>query len=208
MEQSFQKILQGYRQFRNQYAQADHSLMRLLSHRGQHPEFMIVACCDSRVDPALILQCDPGELFTIRNVANIIPPYECDEFHHGASAALEFGVCYLQVKHLVILGHSQCGGIEALLNQQALAQNDFIGRWLSLIACENDHCHSVDEQAKKALNLSYNNCFTFPWIRQRVEAGRLNIHRWFFNIETAEITAYDASSQHYLPLEDALIHKS
>ena len=83
--------------------------MRHLALRGQNPETMVVACCDSRVDPSLILQCDPGDLFVARNVANIIPPYECDEKHHGTSAALEFGICYLHVKHLIIFGHSQCG---------------------------------------------------------------------------------------------------
>ncbi|NKB46810.1 MAG: carbonic anhydrase [Legionellales bacterium] len=209
MKKSFEKILQGYQQFRKRYAQADDSIMQLLSRRGQHPEFMIVACCDSRVDPALILQCEPGELFIVRNVANIVPPYENDESYHGTSAALEFGICYLQVKHLVILGHSQCGGIQALLNQQTLAQqNDFIGHWVSLIAGDQSVHTSVDSQAKAALSLSHANCLTFPWIRQRVDQQQLSIHRWFFDIESAEITAYHAPSQDYLPLEKAFIHQS
>ena len=110
MKKSFKKIIQGYRAFRKKYATGHNSVMRHLAN-GQNPEIMVVACCDSRVDPALILQCDPGDLFIVRNVANIVPPYEADERHHGTSAALEFGICYLKVKHLIILGHSQCSGI-------------------------------------------------------------------------------------------------
>ena len=116
MKKALQKILRGYSQFRKKYATGDQSIMQYLATHGQKPETMVIACCDSRVDPSLILQCDPGDLFVVRNVANIVPPYECDEKHHGTSAALEFGVCYLQVKHIIILGHSQCGGIDALIH--------------------------------------------------------------------------------------------
>src|SRR5579864_1704780 len=125
MEKSFTKILQGYQLFRKKYALGDKSVMHSLSHYGQEPQIMVVACCDSRVDPAVILQCDPGDLFVVRNVANIVPPYEKDEAHHGTSAALEFGICFLQVKHLILLGHSQCGGIQALLESDNSNKNDF-----------------------------------------------------------------------------------
>src|SRR3990167_777574 len=130
MEKSFRKIIQGYLNFRRKYVTGDNSIMQHLADHGQQPEVMIIACCDSRVDPALILQCEPGELFVVRNVANIVPPYEPDNGYHGTSAALEFGICYLQVKHLIILGHSQCGGIEALKNKSKLKQNDFITNWV------------------------------------------------------------------------------
>src|SRR5436190_22865279 len=125
MKDSIQKIRLGYQEFRNKYVLGDRSVMKFLSHYGQKPKIMVVACCDSRVDPALILQCMPGDLFVVRNVANIVPPYEKDEAHHGTSAALEFGICFLKVKHLILLGHSQCGGIQALLNNDDLQQNDF-----------------------------------------------------------------------------------
>src|SRR4029078_63814 len=116
MEQSLKKMLLGYQEFRKKYALGDQSIMNYLSSHGQNPQVMVVACCDSRVDPALILQCDPGDLFVVRNVANIVPPYVTDEYHHGTSAALEFGIRFLEVKHLILLGHSQCGGIQSLLN--------------------------------------------------------------------------------------------
>jgi carbonic anhydrase len=199
MEKSFKKIVQGYFAFRKQYAIGNHSVMQHLAHHGQKPEIMVVACCDSRVDPSLILQCDPGDLFIVRNVANIIPPYEADEGHHGTSAALEFGICYLNVKHLIILGHSQCGGIDALINHKNLTQNDFISRWVSLIdhhACGND----VDKVATDALSHSYQNCLTFPWIKSRVMQDQLQIHQWFFDIEKGEILVYSNETKQYQPL--------
>src|SRR5471030_3322107 len=126
MDRSFIKVLQGYQQFRKKYALGDESVMNSLSYHGQQPKIMIVSCCDSRVDPALILQCDPGDLFVVRNVANIIPPYEHDKGHHGTSAALEFGIRILKVKQLIVLGHSQCGGVQALLDGADSKKNDFI----------------------------------------------------------------------------------
>jgi carbonic anhydrase len=117
MKESLDKLLGGYKAFQDKYAAGDNSLMTQLAREGQNPEVMVVACSDSRVDPALILQCNPGDLFTVRNVANIVLPFADDGAHHGVSAALEFGLCYLKVKHLIILGHSQCGGINALLNE-------------------------------------------------------------------------------------------
>ncbi len=196
MQHSFKRILEGYLAFRDKYATGDNSVMQHLAYHGQQPEIMIVACCDSRVDPALILQCEPGDLFIVRNVANIVPPYEADENHHGTSAALEFGVCYLNVKHLIILGHSQCGGISALLNGESLKQNDFISRWVSLIESNNTH-KDEDSCARHALTISYENCLTFPWIKERVDQHKLLIHRWYFDIKEGEIYAYSPQEKKY-----------
>ena len=193
---SFKKILQGYLDFRNKYATGDNSVMQHLAYHGQQPEIMIVACCDARVDPALILQCEPGDLFIVRNVANIVPPYEADEGHHGTSAALEFGICYLNIKHLIILGHSQCGGIHALLNSDNLKQNDFISRWVSQIETDDVH-KDVDSCARQALTISYENCLTFPWIRDLIQQDQLEIHRWFFDIKEGEIYAYSSETGQY-----------
>jgi len=132
MLDTFKHILQGYNIFREKYARGDASIMESLALHGQRPHIMIIACCDSRVDPALILQCNPGDLFVVRNVANIIPPYEKDQGHHGVSAALEFGISFLNIAHLIILGHSQCGGIEALLKNTSFPRNDFVSDWVSL----------------------------------------------------------------------------
>ncbi len=198
MRDDFFKILQGYQSFRDKYAHGDKSVMQYLSHYGQQPQIMVVACCDSRVDPALILQCDPGDLFVVRNVANIVPPYEKDEAHHGTSAALEFGICFLKVKHLILLGHSQCGGIQALLKGDN-EQDDFITNWVSVIKKQECHQHTnPDDYARSALNQSYQNCLTFPWIKNRVDAEELIIHRWFFDIQKGQIFTHDKNE--YLPL--------
>ena len=183
-------MLEGYHLFRDKYVHGDTSVMHSLSHYGQQPHVMVVACCDSRVDPALILQCDPGDLFVVRNVANIVPPYEKDEMHHGTSAALEFGVRILNVEHLILLGHSQCGGIQALLNNTDSNKNDFITNWVSLIKTPHCHFEEADDYAKLALNQSYENCLTFPWIKEKVAQKKLIIHLWFFDIKMGKIFKY------------------
>jgi carbonic anhydrase len=201
MEESFKKILKGYKLFRKKYAQGDKSIMDYLSRHGQQPKIMVVACCDSRVDPALILQCDPGDLFVVRNVANIVPPYEKDEAHHGTSAALEFGICFLKVKHLILLGHSQCSGVQALLKSDDLIQNDFITNWVSVVKTENKNFQNADDYAKIALQQSYQNCMTFPWIVQKMKDQELIIHLWFFDIQTGQIFTYIESDKAYKPLD-------
>lgn len=207
MQNSFIQLLEGYQKFREKYALGDTSIMQYLSYHGQQPQTMVVACCDSRVDPALILQCNPGDLFVVRNVANIIPPYEKDEAHHGTSAALEFGIRVLEVKHLILLGHSQCGGIQALLNNdnKNSDKNDFITNWVSIIKSNNiqhrdSDNHYIDAYAKLALNQSYQNCLTFPWIKDKVIDKKLIIHLWFFDIKTGQIFTYSDAQKEYQPL--------
>jgi len=221
MRNAFSKILKGYQSFREKYAHGDQSVMRYLSNYGQQPQIMVVACCDSRVDPALILQCDPGDLFVVRNVANIVPPYEKDDAHHGTSAALEFGVRVLKVKHLILLGHSQCGGILALLqnynltrasensvtavkdndkSRASLMEDDFITSWVSLIKTQTLP-HDSDDCAKLALHQSYHNCMTFPWIKDEVIQQKLQIHQWFFDIKLGQIFTYNDLNKNYEGLD-------
>jgi len=197
VKKSFQKMVDGYQKFRQQYAEDQGSLMHALSKQGQRPESMVVACCDSRVDPALILQCDPGDLFVVRNVANIVPPYEKDSAHHGTSAALEFGICFLKVKHLILLGHSQCGGIQALINAHNFPNNDFISNWVSILKVEDFCIKNPDEYAKQALEQSYYNCLQFPWIKDKLEKEKLLVHVWFFDIQSGQIFVYSPASKAY-----------
>ena len=201
MKKSFSKILKGYGEFRNKYASGHESIMHTLAKQGQKPDIMVVSCCDSRVDPALILNCAPGDLFVVRNVANIVPPYEKDNFHHGTSAALEFGICMLKVKHLVLLGHSGCGGIRALLGIDNIQDNDFITNWVSLIKTDNHHHEDFDEFAKTALHKSYSNCLTFPWIVEKLKNNELVIHLWFFDIDSGQIFTYSDKHKTYIALE-------
>ena len=187
------KLLEGYQAFRNKYHKKDNSVMQQLA-KGQQPKILVVACCDSRVDPAILLQCDPGELFVVRNVANIVPPCESDEFHHGTSAALEFAVCYLEVEHIIILGHSQCGGIQALMNKDELKQDEFISHWMTASALSHQ-ANSADELAQQSLKQSKQNCLTFPWLKQRVDAGKLTVDCWFFEIENAQLKTLDEQNE-------------
>lgn len=195
-------MLAGYEEFRKKYASGDKSIMQYLSRHGQKPHTMVIACCDSRVDPALILQCDPGDLFVVRNVANIVPPYVSDSMHRGTSAALEFGICFLKVKHLVLFGHSQCGGINAVIKDQSKDNpNDFILNWVSLIKLRNVQYKNADEYAQLALHKSHKNCLTFPWLKERVDQKKLLLHRWFFDIKTGQILVYSEQEKVYVPLD-------
>ena len=202
MQQAFKKMLHGYQEFREKYAEGDHSIMKSLSY-GQSPNTMVVACCDSRVDPALILQCDPGELFVVRNVANIVPPFLKDDAHHGTSAALEFGICLLKVQHLILLGHSQCGGIEALLQDRATPHNDFIHSWVSIIRHPNNSRYTPNEYAKIALHQSKQNCLSFPWLKEKVVSGELMLHLWFFDIKEGQVYTYSDTKKIFQPLDTA-----
>ncbi len=126
------RLYEGYRAFRAGRLPTEQSRYRELAERGQAPETMVVGCCDSRVSPEVIFDARPGELFVVRNVANLVPPYSPDGLYHGVSAALEYGVAVLRVKHLVVLGHARCGGIQAFASNAP--SGDFIGKWISLLA--------------------------------------------------------------------------
>jgi carbonic anhydrase len=201
----FNKIVEGHKQFRNKYVSGHLDTMHDLAVHGQHPKIMMISCCDSRVDPALICSADPGDLFMVRNVANIVPHYDKNNTHDCTSAALEFGINFLKVKHLIIMGHSQCGGIQALLHHNkspASPQNDFISNWVSVIKANNKKlCMSDDDYAKLALKQSKANCLTFPWIKQQLAAQELMIHLWFFNIIDGQVYTYVEDKDEYVLLD-------
>jgi carbonic anhydrase len=126
-----QRLISGYQTFATQRLPTEQTRYRDLSERGQSPEVMVIGCCDSRVSPEVIFDAGPGELFVVRNVANLVPPYSPDGQLHGVSAALEFAVQVLRVKHIVVLGHAQCGGVKAFVEDgEPLSPGDFIGRWM------------------------------------------------------------------------------
>lgn len=140
------RLVAGYRRFRSGYYAAHHQALTALAHEGQSPEVCIVSCSDSRVDPSLILDCEPGELFVVRNVANLVPPIEAEGLYHGTSAAIEFAVCGLEVAHIIVLGHGHCGGIQALLSGVAThhSRGGFIAAWMSIArACAELGIRSV-----------------------------------------------------------------
>jgi carbonic anhydrase len=163
------------------------------------------------VDPAIIMDCKPGDLFVVRNVANLVPPYEQGGGLHGVSAALEFGVRALKVKHIIVLGHQYCGGIRALVDGfVAIDGSEFIQPWVNMAHAAREKvlgtmaASSKQDQLcaceKESILISLNNLLTFPWIRSAVENGELRLHGWHFNIEKGILTAYDSSSDEFRPL--------
>jgi carbonic anhydrase len=182
-------LLDGYRTFRSSTWPERRALFEQLAARGQSPQTMVIACSDSRVDPTMIFNVAPGELFVVRNVANLVPPYMPDSEFHGTSAALEFGVTVLQVTDLIVLGHGMCGGIRALLDP-ALAPKEFVGPWMSIAKRARDRvlaCNPADPQTAcehEGVKVSLENLRTFPWIAEREADGRLRLHGGSFDIRT------------------------
>ncbi len=173
------KFIKGYQTYKEKYPEIANDIKN-----DQQPEIAIISCCDSRVDPALIFNTNPGTYFSIRNVANLVPPYEKDNLHHGTSAALEFAVKFLKVKNIAILGHTKCGGIIASLDKK-FPDNDFITNWMQGIF--EDQNVEINQAILKSLNKSFQNLLTFPWIKERVENKELILHKWIFDIDTGKL---------------------
>ena len=203
-------LLDGYRAFTSQRLPTEQSRYRELSERGQAPEVMVIGCCDSRVSPEVIFDARPGELFVVRNVANIVPPYEPDGHAHGVSAALEFGVAALKVKHIVVLGHARCGGVKAFAeNAEPLSPGDFIGNWMRLMAPAAEKAGPQDtlswadyitrlEQANVANSLD--NLKTFPRLRELIASGRIAIHGAYFGVAMGDLLLRDESTGAFAPV--------
>lgn len=201
----FRKLVKGFGKFRKVYFRdSDHygDLVR----GGQAPETLVIACSDSRNDPALLTQSEPGDIFVIRNVAAIVPPYQPDNKYHGTSAAIEFAVKNLKVREIVVLGHALCGGVQALdeIEEGALASHEFLSQWITICAGAKERIHAEFSGATKEDRLraleqaviltSLNNLMTFPWISEKVEAGELVLHGWYFDMVNGEMYGYDFSS--------------
>jgi carbonic anhydrase len=209
-----ERLVEGYRTFLAGRLREEQSRFRALAERGQSPEIMVIGCCDSRVSPEAIFDARPGELFVVRNVANLVPPYTPDGGQHGVSAALEFAVQALKVKHIVVLGHAQCGGVRAFVEEgEPLSPGDFIGQWMKLLApaAETlgprgekeslaDYLHRL-EQASLVKTLD--NLKTFPCVRILVERGKLALHAAYFGVATGALSIYDSESGTFRPVAAA-----
>lgn len=197
-------LLKGYRQFMSgRYAKEQERYHQLAE--GQSPTTMVIACCDSRAAPESIFDCGPGELFVLRNVANLVPSYEPDGGQHGTSAGIEFAVNGLGVQHIVIMGHGRCGGIHAALNPSntPLADGDFIGKWMSLLDPVTkqfpDNGLMTDGERQTALERisirnSITNLRTFPYVSELEAAGKLTVHGAWFDIKTGELWIMDTQT--------------
>jgi carbonic anhydrase len=202
-------LIAGFHRFREQHFADDDALYRQLVLDGQTPKILVVACCDARVDPSLILDCAPGDLFVIRNVANLVPPSEGrSDGRHGTSAALDYGVRTLGVEHIIVLGHAHCGGIRALMSGQQTADADsFINNWMQLAekaraSMERELADATPEERERACEqrailASLDNLMTFSWIRERVEQGSLALHGWYFDMGNGLLLGYDAATRRF-----------
>lgn len=210
-----QRLTDGYRAFLGGRFAGERSRYEMLAETGQRPEIMVVGCVDSRVSPEIIFDASPGELLVVRNVANLVPPHEPDRgSQHGTSAALEFGVQALRVKHIVVLGHAHCGGIRAFADEaKPLSPGDFIGRWMSQIAPAADELgpRPPDDDGTylrrlefASVELSLKNLMTFPCVRILVERGKLALHGAYFGVASGRLLVRDPATGRFEPMEDGL----
>ncbi len=210
----FRLLLEGYRRFRSGAYVEQRQRYDALANKGQAPKVMVIACCDSRVDPTRVFDTAPGQAFVLRNVANLVPPYQPDDAQHGASAAIEYAVTVLKVHHVVIFGHAHCGGIRASLegtfDEAAHGKGGFIGSWMSMIAPARDRIRaaaalSPDIDAESALELeairiSIANLRTFPFVAEAEAAGELQIQGSYFDIADGILRVLDSASDRFEPV--------
>src|ERR1041385_1602360 len=199
-----QQLIDGYRAFLISRLRHEQDRYRALADGGQTPRIMVIGCCDSRVSPEVIFDARPGELFVARNIANLVPAYTPDGAQRAVSAALEFAVQALKVKHIVVLGHAQCGGIRAFAEEGSpLSPGDFIGHWMALIAPAakavgprggrplDDYLRAL-EQASVVKTLD--NLLTFPWVQSLVERGKLALHGAYFGVATGQLSVWNKAA--------------
>ncbi len=212
MKASLSKILKGYENYQKGYLQENKSLFHSLAYKGQSPKTMLITCCDSRIDPSLLLESQPGDLFTHRNIANIVPRNRIDHEQHGTMTAIEYGVRILNVENVIVLGHSDCGGVRALLDQENIRNTDFIIDWAmnirevykALIGKYPDHPKEefLTRLEKESIIVSLRNLKNYEFIKQKLDNGALNIYGWYFDISSGKIFYYDEKNVDFYPLEE------
>ena len=204
-------LAQGYAKFRQfKYARHAQRYMRLAV-ESQKPHTMVIACCDSRAAPETIFDASAGELFVVRNVANLVPPYAPDGERHSTSAALEFAVNAIGVKHIVVMGHGLCGGISAAVGENSpLSRGDFIGKWMADVkdlvdsvpvapgTSEHDHCRIVE---RASVEHSLENLRTFPWVAKLESCGELTLHGAWFDVALGELHMFDETEKAWVSAE-------
>lgn len=200
-------LIDGYRAFRSKRWPVERSNYEQLA-KGQQPEQLVIACSDSRSDPATIFSARPGEMFVIRNVANIVPPYEIGGGYHGTSAALAFAVMVLKVKNILVMGHAQCGGVSAALDSSGIEHVPFLSHWIELLSpaierCEHGHEGETRQEAveRECVKLSLERLMTFPFVAERVKAGLLTLQGGRFGIADGKLDLLDERGI-FVPVSD------
>lgn len=201
-----ERLIDGYRNFRENRFPNENHRFHLLAKAGQRPKVMLIGCCDSRAAPEVIFDAAPGEIFVVRNVANLVPPYEPDTHYHGTSAALEFAVNSLGIAHIVVMGHGKCGGIQAALNPASVETSDFIANWMSIAEDTAEVVRKMDlpdedkqtELEHRGVQLSLRNLMTFPWVQSAIEKGDLSLHGAWFDISKGELHILDYATGEFI----------
>lgn len=206
------RLMAGFRKFRDKYFANEHSLYsRLSSSAGQSPKTLIIGCSDSRVDPAIITSASPGELFIVRNVANLVPPFEKKVGVHGVTAAIEFAVVNLAVENIIVLGHRQCGGIRALMLNHAVKPNGFVEQWVRIAQAAKDRVFAkyagADEETLcrhgelESIVTSLDNLKTFPFVESAIRERGLSIMGIYFDLEQGTLLEYDEEQKQFKNIE-------
>ncbi len=199
-------LLDGYSRFRSGRYAAEADRYLKLGEGPQKPKLMIIACCDSRAAPETIFDAGPGEIFAVRNVANLVPAYAPDGKHHSTSAAIEFAVLSLAVKDIIVMGHGRCGGIRAVIDENApLSKGDFIGKWMSGVEDlvhavrqdHEDHATLATAVERASIEHSVANLRTFPWLRMKEKKGEIGLHGAWFDIGLGELHIYDDAAHRW-----------
>ncbi len=198
----------GFQRFQQQWYCTEHNIYDDLK-EGQQPLALVIACSDSRVDPVLLTDSHPGDLFVIRNVANLVPPYSPDRKLHGVSAAVEYAVRHLKLKDIIVMGHANCGGIHALL-EKPNDGDEFIGVWMQIIkrakeVVDTFFPHASQEEKLReyeqwGIRVSLENLMTFPWIRDAVEGGEMHLHGWYFDLNNGALYRYDEETDAFVSM--------
>jgi carbonic anhydrase len=210
-------LVEGVRQFKERFYKQAPELMRNLVDQGQAPAVLMISCSDSRVDPTLLSGAGPGELFVVRNVANLVPPYERGANIAAVGAAIEYAVEHLHVDHIVVLGHAHCGGIKAMLEMASGKEplGEFIGKWVEIaLDAARQHVHEGDDRRevpverlkaapflveRAAIQQSLKNLRGYPWVAAKQAAGKLKLHGWWFDLDTGDLWATEDADSVLLP---------
>ena len=214
------RLIDGYKAFHYGRLRHERDRFERLAATGQRPEVMVVACCDSRTAPELVFDVAPGEIFVVRNVANLVPPYAPDDNFHSTSAALEFAVQVLKVSHIVVMGHGKCGGVHAFREShegaagEPLSPGDFIGKWMTMLEpamrdfrCDDPASADARQRALEEASIRHSlvNLTTFPCIGVLAERGQLRLHGAWFDIATGELWIMDPQTGEFSPaMEESL----
>lgn len=205
------KLLAGFRRFQDRYYNSEKENLSKPLSAGQSPKTLMISCCDSRVDPALLTDASPGELFVVRNVANLIPPFEDGNGFHGVSAAIEFAVVNLKVANIIILGHRRCGGIHSLVTGTQVREDGFVSKWMKIADLAHQRIlrrmpgADVDTICRacelESIVVSIENLNTFPFVQEALAQNSLQIMGIYFDLESGQLLTYDEFSRQFTQVE-------